>query len=131
MSLQKTTILSNSDTTAVQQQYQEEISEDTIIFVALGDTEQIKQIVKRADKIAGTADDLRKVVWVKNPEPIERQIVEHQLSEDLEEVDIDKPDWAFTLSFNNVIRDVIRKNEGTPDSFRIFKAYAKAEANGE
>ena len=130
MALQKTIILSTSDPAKAKKQYEKELGEN-VLFVALGNTPDIEQMIKQADVIAGDDVDLRKVIWAKKPDLIAGKISQHDRSSDLRAVNLNAPDKAYTLSFSSVIRDIIGYDEDDPDNLRIFKSYVKAEADEE
>ena|SRR6266536_2537763 len=123
--LEKTTELSGVDPNADRATFHNLIfNELLVLFVVLGDDADSADLVARADKVAGGPDDLRRVVWMRNPANHADQLKALKSSDLLAGGDV----VAFTTNFDDVVSDVIRMSERPVMFVRIMKAFAKAEA---
>lgn len=123
--LEKTTELSGVDRNADRATFHNLIfNELLVLFVVLGDDPESADLVTRADKVAGGPDDLRRVVWMRNPANHADQVKALKSSDLLAGGDA----VAFTTNFDDVVSDVIRMSERPVMFVRIMKAFAKAEA---
>ncbi len=123
--LEKTTELSGVDRNADRATFHNLIfNELLVLFVVLGDDADSADLVARADKVAGGPDDLRWVVWMRNPANHADQLKALKSSDLLAGGDV----VAFTTNFDDVVSDVIRMSERPVMFVRIMKAFAKAEA---
>ncbi len=123
--LEKTTELSGVDPNADRATFHNLIfNELLVLFVVLGDDADSADLVARADKVAGGPDDLRRVVWMRNPDSHADQLKALKSSDLLAGGDV----VAFTTNFDDVVSDVIRMSERPVMFVRIMKAFAKAEA---
>ncbi len=123
--LEKTTELSGVDRNADRATFHNLIfNELLVLFVVLGDDADSADLVARADKVAGGPDDLRRVVWMRNPANHADQLKALKSSDLLAGGDV----VAFTTNFDDVVSDVIRMSERPVMFVRIMKAFAKAEA---
>ncbi|NBC25437.1 MAG: hypothetical protein GVY08_01115 [Bacteroidetes bacterium] len=127
MAQNKTTILPEDDRTEARHLYQLELEKELAQFVVLGNSDESERIVNDADRLAGDPEDPRRVVWAKNPEFIVDIIESQSISANLEPVDTETPDKAYTVGPSSTIRFVIRHDDPEPNNLKIFEAYIYAE----
>ena len=126
--LVKTTILPTDDPPLAQRMFHDLIHQEAVVlFVGLGATEEIEKMVGRADKLAGLVGEPRWVVWARKPGHVQPVI---------DELDVPaalgprmQGARAFTLNFDDKVRDAIGSDEPEPGMTRILLAYARAEVD--
>lgn len=129
--MNKTTILSEDDREQAREEYGKELDKEIALFVVLDDGDAPKRIAANANRIAGSENDPRHVVWAKNPEYISGLINDQTLSAGLDPVDTDLPDRAYTVGPSGTIRFVIRHNDPEPNNIKIFEAFIYAERDSD
>ena len=97
--------------------------EPFVLLVVLGDDVDAGDLVERADKVAGAPDDLRHVVWMRNPMNHREQITALVSSDLLDGKDV----LAFCTNFDDVICDVIERSEAPVKFRRIIRAFTRGE----
>jgi hypothetical protein len=100
-----------------------------VLFFALGTGQTVEAVVLLADELAGgsTSEPThRKVVWIRDPEPVAEALETLASKPDLPGV-LDPHVQAFSLSLQDLVCDVIRKDEGPIGRGRVFKAFVLAE----
>ena len=127
MHLPKTTILPLDDPDLARRLLRQLIEEEPLVLmIVLGADGDAETTVTRADRFAGAAENHRRVVWIRDPSPVQGII--DGLAGGPELKARIPGARAFTLSFADEVRDVIGADEPVPSQFRIFKAYVRAEA---
>ncbi|MCH8956134.1 hypothetical protein IIA28_12585 [candidate division KSB1 bacterium] len=115
------TILSEGDAAGNESKFKGLLNQDTVLFVVQGSKPESEGLFEIAN---GLGTGHRGVVWAKNPSDIANVV--SGLSSSVNPPPSEN-DLGFTVSLTNVIRDVIRADEETPDEVRVFEAYANAE----
>jgi hypothetical protein len=123
MPLVKTTELSEVDVLHARATFHDLINnEPLVLFVVLGSDLQAKELVEKADKVAGGPLDLRRVVWMRNPTNHQAQIA------DLKSSQLLTPSTAaFCTNYDDEICDTIDPADFPITFTRILKAFAKGE----
>jgi hypothetical protein len=123
MDLLKTTILP-SDSDAAAQLFRKLVFDTPVVLlVVLGTGAVAEGFVQRADQLAGTPTEPRRVVWAREPNHIAQEV-----SALGNNPGVAPPIQGFSIpALTNNIADVIQGNT-VPDLLRIFEAFARAEA---
>lgn len=122
----KTTILPVEDVALAKELFQRLIHEEAkILLIVLGSDMEAKTTVERASKLAGLDFEPHWVVWIRNPAPLEDDIMQLKGAQDAI-ADLSST-RLFALNFSDVVKDVIRIDEGIPDFTRIQLAWMNAE----
>jgi hypothetical protein len=127
MDLLKTTILPTDDKKLAAEMFAQLVYERPhVLLVVLGRDADAETLVERADRFAGLPEGHRWVVWARKPEQIEEEVRKLKGKKDL----VAKLPTArgFALSLGDEVRDVMLLSEPVPDQFRLFQAFARAEA---
>jgi hypothetical protein len=94
-----------------------------VLLVVMGDDEDAEGLKARAVLVAGGPEDLRRVVWMKNPDNHRQQIAALESSEMLKGKDV----LAFTTSHDDAVCDVIERSEAPVKFGRIIDSFAAGE----
>lgn len=98
-----------------------------VLLVVMGDDEDAEQLKARAVLVAGGPQDLRRVVWMKNPDNHRLQIAALEVSPELARK-LNGPNvLAFTTSHDDAICDVIERSEAPVKFGRIIDSFAAGE----
>ena len=128
MSLFKTTILpTDSKKEAITMISELIFDEPLVLFIVLGKSDAARRLVQRADKLTGTMNEPRWVVWARRPGQIEEVV--DRLQNNAELVAGYQTVLAFSLSFSDTVRDLIMQNDPEPDMVRILESFIKAETD--
>ena len=127
MDLKLTTILPAGDDKQASLILNNLINEqDLVLFIQSGSGKWSEDLVQKADQVAITRKEIRRVVWIKNPDGVKPIITSLIDNSGVDNALIAEPDFAITLSMAGKICDVIRNAE-QPDFVRINDAFLKAE----
>lgn len=127
MSLFKTTILpTDSKKDAINMLSELIFDEPLVLLIVLGKNDAASRLVQRADKLTGTLDEPRWIVWARRPEQIEEVVALLQNNNQL--VANYQAALAFSLSFSDTVRDLIMQTDPEPDMVRILESFIKAES---
>jgi hypothetical protein len=123
--LVKTIELPPGDAATARRRFAEAVhNEPFVLLVVLGDDVDASELVERADKVAGAPEDLRYVVWMRNPLNHREQITDLQSSAMLDGKDV----LAFCTSFDDLVCDVIERSESPVKFRRIIRAFIRGES---
>lgn len=127
MELIKTTILPTDEKKLALDMFRQAVFEKPrVLLVVRGKGSDAETFVRRADRLAGDANDPRWVVWARRPEQIQEAIGELKGPSDLlSEIPAAR---GFSLSLTDEVRDVVKGTEPVPDLVRVLEAFARAEA---
>jgi len=127
MDLFKTTILPTDNKVLALRMFRQLVNERPhVLMVVNGRDPEAETFVQRADRLAGTLQDPRWVVWARKPEQIADEVNGLKGPPAMHSEIADSR--GFSLSLADEIRDVIAKNDPVPDLVRILEAFAKAES---
>jgi len=127
MFLEKTTVLPTDDADLAVRMFRQVVFEEPrVVMVVLGAGAEAETFATRADRLAGTLDEPRWVLWARNPDDVKDEIAELKGSAALKRGLIRSR--GFSLALDDEVRDVIRASEPVPSLTRVFEAYARAEA---
>ncbi len=122
--LRKTTELPPGDGATARRMFADlVVKEPFVLLVVLGDDAGADELVGHADKVAGGPDDLRWVVWMRNPANHGDQIRALKSSDLLDGKDA----RAFCTNYDDVVCDVITRSEEPVTFTRIIEAFANGE----
>jgi hypothetical protein len=123
MPLLKTTELSEVDVPYARATFDDLINNQPfVLFVVLGSDAQARELVEKADKVAGGPLDLRRVVWMRSPTNHQDQISNLESSQLLT-----SSTAAFCTNYDDAICDTIEPSDFPIKFIRILKAFAKGE----
>jgi hypothetical protein len=123
--LVKTIDLPPGDAATARRLFREVVHDEPfVLLVVLGDDASAGQLVERADKVAGAPDDLRHVVWMRNPKNHSKQITDLVSSDLLDGKDV----LAFCTNNDDIVCDVIERSEAPVKFRRIISAFIAGES---
>lgn len=123
--LVKTIDLPPGDAATARRMFAEAVQDEPfVLLVVLGDDVDAGELVERADKVAGAPDDLRHVVWMRNPMNHREQITGLVSSSLLDEKDV----LAFCTNYDDIVCDVIERSEVPVKFRRIISAFIRGES---
>ena len=115
MELNNTIIIPTDNKELAQQLFKSAIyDEDVLVMVVLGEDENAKGVVKKADKLAQlvTQGRKRKVIWIRKPDVLKDEIQAVKIGEGKDFTSEDVLNAvAFSISLADEVADIIKQDE--------------------
>jgi hypothetical protein len=128
MDLRKTKVLPLDNPIEARRLFRELVHDEPfILFVVPGQGPNAEALVSKAGKFAGLENEPRWVVWARRLDDIASEILLlKEATPGMKDQVLGNGAAAFTTSFGDEIRDVIRNDE-VADNVRVVQAYLRAE----
>ena len=126
MEFPKTTVLPRDATKACELFRARLFDFPHVHLVVLGESEELEEVVARAGKAAGAPEELRWVIWARNPQAVRPVLEKLTGPESLKKLVLDGKARLFALSHDDQLRDVIKLEEPATNT-RLQLAFYCAE----